>query len=103
MKRTDFPRLVEAAQTLRRVPIFVDDTAGLTNTTMRTRAMRLKRQHDLGLIVVDYVQLMRPSGTQQRANRVQETPAITRGLQTHPNHLDVTVRAPTQPPRPGRQ
>ncbi|HET8729131.1 MAG TPA: replicative DNA helicase [Alphaproteobacteria bacterium] len=96
MKRSDFPRLVEAAQTLRRVPIFVDDTAGLTITGMRTRAMRLKRQHDLGLIVVDYLQLMRPSGNQRTDNRVQEISEITRGLKMIAKDLNVPVLALSQ-------
>jgi replicative DNA helicase len=96
MKRSDFPRLVEAAQTLRQMPIYVDDTAGLTITNMRTRALRLKRQHDLGLIVVDYLQLMRPSGTQRTDNRVQEISEITRGLKMIAKDLDVPVLALSQ-------
>ncbi|MEO3433552.1 replicative DNA helicase [Inquilinus sp. CAU 1745] len=96
MKRSDFPRLVEAAQTLRRVPIFVDDTAGLTITALRTRAMRLKRQHNLGMIVVDYLQLMRPSGTGRSDNRVQEISEITRGLKMIAKDLNVPVLALSQ-------
>src|SRR5690606_10570672 len=96
MKRSDFPRLVEAAQLIRRVPMFVDDTAGLTISQLRTRAMRLKRQHNLGLIVVDYLQLMRPSGHQRADNRVQEVSEITRGLKMVAKDLDVPVLALSQ-------
>jgi len=96
MRRADFPRLTEAAQTLQRVPLFVDDTAGLTITQLRTRALRLKRQHDLGLIVVDYLQLMRPSGTSRSDNRVQEISEITRGLKMIAKDLDVPVLALSQ-------
>ncbi|MEQ9811613.1 MAG: replicative DNA helicase [Azospirillaceae bacterium] len=95
-KREDFPRLVEAAGMLERVPLFVDDTAGLTLTQLRTRALRLKRQHKLGMIVVDYLQLMRPSGSQRVENRVQEISEITRGLKMVAKDLDVPVLALSQ-------
>ncbi len=96
MKRTDFPRLVEAANTLAEVPLFVDDTAGLTITGLRSRALRLKRQHNLGLIVVDYLQLMRPAGTTRVDNRVQEISEITRGLKMVAKDLHVPVLALSQ-------
>ncbi|MEQ8967036.1 MAG: replicative DNA helicase [Azospirillaceae bacterium] len=96
MRRSDFPRLTEAAQTLQRVPLFVDDTAGLTITQLRTRALRLKRQHDLGLVVVDYLQLMRPSGTSRMDNRVQEISEVTRGLKMVAKDLNVPVLALSQ-------
>ena len=96
IKKADFPNLAEAAQTIRRVPLFVDDTAGLTISQLRTRAMRLQRQHGLGLIVVDYLQLMRPSGTQRIDNRVQEISEITRGLKMIAKDLDVPVLALSQ-------
>jgi len=95
-KREDFPRLIEAAGMLERVPLFVDDTAGLTITQLRTRALRLKRQHKLGMIVVDYLQLMRPSGGQRVENRVQEISEITRGLKMVAKDLDVPVLALSQ-------
>ncbi|WP_366655087.1 replicative DNA helicase [Fodinicurvata sp. EGI_FJ10296] len=96
--RKDFPRLVEAAQDIRSTPLFVDDTAGLTISMLRTRAMRLKRQHDLGMIVVDYVQLMRGATTNGRnaENRVQEISEITRGLKMIAKDLDVPVVALSQ-------
>ncbi len=96
MKRNDFPRLVEAANLLREVPLFVDDTAGLTITHLRTRALRLKRQHNLGLIVIDYLQLMRPGGSSKQDNRVQEISEITRGLKMVAKDLDVPVLALSQ-------
>jgi replicative DNA helicase len=96
MKRTDFPRLVEASTTVRMVPMFVDDTAGLTVSALRTRAMRMKRQHGLGLIVIDYLQLMRPAGAQRTENRVQEISEITRGLKMVAKDLDVPVLALSQ-------
>jgi replicative DNA helicase len=96
MKRADFPRLVQASEQLREVPLFVDDTAGLTITALRSRALRLKRQHNLGLIVIDYLQLMRPSGSQRTDNRVQEISEITRGLKMVAKDLNVPVLALSQ-------
>lgn len=95
-KKQDFPRLVEAAQLIDKVPLFVDDTAGLTISQLRTRALRLKRQHNLGLIVVDYLQLMRPSGTHRTENRVQEISEVTRGLKMIAKDLNVPVLALSQ-------
>ena len=76
--------------------MFVDDTAGLTISQLRTRALRLKRTKDLGLIVVDYLQLMRPSGAQRTDNRVQEISEITRGLKLVAKDLGVPVIALSQ-------
>ncbi len=96
MKRNDFPRLVEAANLLREVPLFVDDSAGLSIMNLRNRALRLKRQHRLGLIVIDYLQLMRPSGASRTDNRVQEISEITRGLKMIAKDLNVPVLALSQ-------
>ena len=96
IRKADFPNLAEAAATIRQVPLFVDDTAGLTISQLRTRAMRLQRQHNLGLIVVDYLQLMRPSGLSRSDNRVQEISEITRGLKLVAKDLNVPVVALSQ-------
>jgi replicative DNA helicase len=95
-KKDDFPRLVEASNYINRVPLFIDDTAGLTISQLRTRALRLKRQHRLGLIVVDYLQLMRPSGMQRTENRVQEISEVTRGLKMVAKDLNVPILALSQ-------
>lgn len=95
-KKADFPRLVSAANLIDRIPLFIDDTAGLSLTQLRTRALRLKRQHNLGMIVVDYLQLMRPSGASRSDNRVQEISEITRGLKMIAKDLDVPVLALSQ-------
>ena len=70
--------------------------AGLTVPALRTRARRLKRQHGLGLIVVDYLQLIRPTAGGRSDNRVQEVSEITRGLKTVAKELDVPVIALSQ-------
>ena len=81
---------------LQTLPLFIDDTPALTISQLRTRARRLKRTHDLGLIVVDYLQLMRPSNSQRFDNRVQEISEITRGLKAVAKELNVPVLALSQ-------
>src|SRR5215472_6969325 len=97
VRKDDFDRFVAASQRLSSVPLYIDDTPALSVGALRTRARRLKRQQGLGLIVVDYLQLMRPS-TQNRVmeNRVQEVSDITRGLKAIAKELEVPVLACSQ-------
>ena len=95
MSDKEFEKLVEATHELQRAKIYIDDTPALTVSALRTRARRLKRQHGLGLIVIDYLQLV--SGTSTRSdNRVQEVSEITRGLKTLAKELNVPVIALSQ-------
>ena len=96
LSNDEFTRLVEASQTLHDLPIFIDDSPALSASQLRTRARRLKRVHGLGLIVVDYLQLMSPGPGARRENRVQEVSEITRGLKTLAKELDVPVLALSQ-------
>jgi replicative DNA helicase len=97
VRHDDFEKFVQASQRLAAVPLFIDDTPALSVGALRTRARRLKRQQGLGLIVVDYLQLLRPS-VQVRTleNRVQEISDITRGLKALAKELDVPVLALSQ-------
>ncbi len=94
--RDDFPRFLEAVQRLQRLPLFIDDTPALSVSALRTRARRLKRQHGVGLIVIDYLQLLQPGGTTRNENRVQEVSEITRGLKALAKELDIPVLALSQ-------
>ena len=85
-----------ASRDLYKVPIFIDDTAALSISAMRTRARRLKRQHNLGLIVVDYLQLIATSPGSRHDTRVQELSEITRGLKALAKELDIPVLALSQ-------
>ena len=97
VRREDFDKFVEASQRLAAVPLYIDDTPALSVSALRTRARRLKRQHGLGLIVVDYLQLLRPSVSgRAMENRVQEVSDITRGLKAIAKELDVAVLACSQ-------
>ena len=98
VRREDFDKFVMASQRLAAVPLYIDDTPALSVGALRTRARRLKRQQGLGLIVIDYLQLMRPSASGSRGseNRVQEISEITRGLKAIAKELDVPVLALSQ-------
>ncbi len=91
-----FPRLVAASQELYRIPLYIDDTPALTVSALRTRARRLKRQHNLGLVIIDYLQLLQGSSRSRSDGRVQEVSEITRGLKTLAKELDVPVIALSQ-------
>jgi replicative DNA helicase len=96
LSNEEFNRLVVASQELEQLPIFIDDSPGLTVGALRTRARRLKRQHGLGLIVIDYLQLMSAGPGARDRGRVQEVSEITRGLKTLAKELDVPVLALSQ-------
>lgn len=91
----DFPRLAMAAGRLAEAPIFIDDTPGLNVLELRAKARRLKREHDLGVVIVDYLQLMRGLD-QKQENRVQELAEISRGLKALAKELQVPVVALSQ-------
>ncbi|MGQ0558483.1 MAG: replicative DNA helicase [Sphingosinicella sp.] len=96
ISREDFRQLARAAAELESLPFYIDDTPGLTIAALRTRARRLKRQKRVGLIVVDYLQLLQGTGRNSNENRVQEISEISRGLKTLAKELDVPVIAAAQ-------
>lgn len=91
-----FTRFVAVAQDLSRMNFFIDDTPGITVAQLRNRARRLKRSHDIGLLVVDYLQLMQGSSTSRSESRVLEISEITRGLKGIAKELHVPVVALSQ-------
>ncbi|MBS0213198.1 MAG: replicative DNA helicase [Proteobacteria bacterium] len=90
----DWSRVNSAIRMLSEVKIFIDDKPGLSPVELRGRARRLKRDHDLGLIVVDYLQLMQVQGTQE--NRATEIAEISRSLKGLAKELKVPVVALSQ-------
>jgi replicative DNA helicase len=96
MISSDFDRVLSVSHELEHLNFFIDDTPALSIAALRTRARRLKRTHGLGLLVVDYLQLLSPSGRNRQDNRVQEVSEITRGLKTLAKELDVPVVALSQ-------
>jgi replicative DNA helicase len=90
----DFPRIGHAIGTLSEAPIFIDDSPNINVLQLRTKARRLQAEHGLGLIVIDYLQLMESRGSQE--NRVQEVAEITRGLKGIARELNIPVVALSQ-------
>jgi replicative DNA helicase len=90
----DWPKLTRATGMLTDAPIYIDDTPGLSVLEMRAKARRLKSEHDLGLVVVDYLQLMQ--GRSRSENRNQEISDISRSLKAMAKELDVPVMALSQ-------
>jgi replicative DNA helicase len=97
IREHDFRNFVEASQRLSQVPLYIDDTPALSIAAVRSRARRLKRQHALGLLVIDYLQLLQGSGSAQSlSNRVNEISEITRGLKAIAKELHIPVLALSQ-------
>ncbi len=95
VKDEDFKRLIDAASRLFTAKIFIDDTPSLSLMELRTKCRRLKSEHDIGLVVVDYLQLMTAS-SRDIGNREQEIATISRGLKSLAKELDVPVIALSQ-------
>ncbi|EEF78958.1 replicative DNA helicase [Methylophaga thiooxydans] len=95
LKDDDWPRLTSAIGLLNEAPLFIDDTPALSPTELRARARRLKREHGLSLIVIDYLQLMQGSG-KGGENRATEISEISRSLKALAKELNVPVIALSQ-------
>ena len=100
----DFESLVSAASILQDAPIFIDDTPGINIMEIRGKARRLKAEHGLGLIIIDYLQLMSSSGTgRKNENRQQEISDISRNVKLLAREMDVPVLALSQLSRAAEQ
>ncbi len=89
--REEFRSLARAAAELETLPLYIDDTPGLTIAALRARARRLKRQKGVGMVIVDYLQLLQGTGRNANENRVNEISEISRGLKTLAKELNVPV------------
>ena len=97
LETAEFTRIAAAVRELEQIPLYIDDTPGLNINTIRTRARRLKRNKGLGLIVIDYIQLINGTGSKRsEGNRVQELSEISRGLKILAKELQVPVIALSQ-------
>ncbi len=90
-----FKRLIDAAGDLFAADLFIDDTPAITLMELRTKCRRLKTEHNIGLVIVDYLQLMQGS-SKDSGNREQEIASISRGLKSLAKELDVPVIALSQ-------
>ncbi len=93
--QSEFDQIYHAARELEKLPLFIDDTGGISIAQLAARARRLKRQHGLGLIVVDYLQLLSGSG-KRHDGRVQEITEISMGLKALAKELSVPIIALSQ-------
>ena len=93
---TDFEKLVGCAQMMQKLPLYIDQTGGISIAQLTARARRLKRQRGLDLIIIDYIQLMTGSSKRANENRVQEITEITTGLKALAKELNVPVIALSQ-------
>lgn len=97
LDNAEFTRIAAAVRELEKIPLYIDDTPGLNINTIRTRARRLKRNKGLGLIVIDYIQLIMGTGSKRtEGNRVQEISEISRGLKILAKELNLPVIALSQ-------
>ena len=92
----DFDRIRDAIESLSKAPIFIDDKPGNNILAMRAVARRLKREHGIGLIIVDYLQLMAPTNTKNSDSMVQQVTEISRSLKSLARELEVPVIALSQ-------
>jgi len=93
---SDWPKLTAAAGKLSESPIYIDDTPAISVMELRAKARRLKMHHDIGLIILDYLQLMRGSGFVNMDSRQQEISEISRSLKALARELNVPVVAISQ-------
>ena len=92
----EFARIGHAMGVLSEAPIFIDDTANLNIMEIRTKARRLKSEHNLGLIIIDYLQLMESHNDKNASNRVQEVAVMSRNLKGIARELNIPVLALSQ-------
>ena len=92
----EFKRLVDTSREMANLPLFIDQTGGISIAQLAARARRLKRQHGLGLIVVDYLQLLTGSSRRASEGRVQEVSEITTGLKALAKELNAPILALSQ-------
>jgi replicative DNA helicase len=96
ISESDFGKLAAAAQTMQSLPLYIDETGGISIAQLAARARRLKRQRGLDLMVVDYIQLLTGSSRRAMEGRVQEVTEITVGLKTLAKEMNVPILALSQ-------
>jgi replicative DNA helicase len=96
IKESEFEDIKDKVIEIQDLPLFIDETGGVSIAQLAARARRLKRQRGLDLIVIDYIQLMQGSGRRAMENRVQEVTEITTGLKALAKELNVPILALSQ-------
>ena len=93
---SDFDRIAQMAREMETIPLYIDETGGLSIAQLAARARRLKRQRGLDLLVIDYIQLLSGSSRRAQEGRVQEVTEITTGLKALAKELNVPILALSQ-------
>ena len=93
---SDFDRIAQVAREMETIPLYIDETGGLSIAQLAARARRLKRQRGLDFLVIDYIQLLQGSSHRAQQGRVQEVTEITTGLKTLAKELNVPILALSQ-------
>lgn len=96
ISESDFTKLVKASKDLSDLSFFIDDTPSISIAALRTRARRMKRRHNLSLLVIDYLQLLKGSSKSSEDSRVQEISEITQGLKAIAKEINIPVIALSQ-------
>ncbi len=96
LNKQDFNKIAKTSSELENLNLIIDDNPVLTIPTLRARARRLKRLHDINLIIIDYLQLMSASSNSRNDGRVQEISEITRGLKSIAKELNIPIVALSQ-------
>jgi replicative DNA helicase len=96
ISEADFEKLVACSQHMQKVPLYIDQTGGISIAQLAARARRLKRQRGLDVLVIDYIQLMQGSSKRASENRVQEITEITTGLKALGKELNTPIIALSQ-------
>ncbi len=96
LNKQDFNKIAKTSSELENLNLIIDDNPVLTIPTLRARARRLKRLHDINLIIIDYLQLMSSSSNSKNDGRVQEISEITRGLKSIAKELNIPIVALSQ-------
>ena len=96
INREEFGRLVDVSRELQNLPLFIDETGGITVAQLAARARRLKRRHGLDLLIIDYLQLLAGSGKRNSDSRVQEVTEITTSLKALAKELNIPIIALSQ-------
>ncbi|MBB4076082.1 replicative DNA helicase [Bartonella fuyuanensis] len=91
-----FSKIIRAVNQLQKAPLYIDQTGGISITQLAARARRLKRQHGLDILIIDYIQLMTSNSKRSSENRVQEITEITMGLKALAKELNIPILALSQ-------
>jgi replicative DNA helicase len=92
----DYEQIREAAATMESIPLYIDDMGGISISQLAARARRLQRTNGLDMLIIDYLQLVTPSGTRKNDGRVQEVTEITKSLKALAKELQIPIIALSQ-------